>query len=1511
MFNFQRLKDSFSLICLAALISTPTLWLVSYPMNYIFYLIEVLLIFFFTKNFSSSSMVKISYGNYTTLIELLPLTVICALLLLNLAGLYYTTINVILSAVTVFFVPGYLIIQLIDKGSDSVFFKLSMSFALSFVVNAIIYTFILMCTTTFFERRILIVLVYLLLFFSTYTIKHFISHKKQACSNYDKTYRFTDIALLIIYAIFFIFVILSMYPKTAYVLGYDIVQNFSNAWVAAINPRLLKSAYSWFHFEGSMMVILSAPPPGVDVIFTYMPVYQTAVAFLSILPITSFYVMAKAYLEDVDERLPVVATGFWAFFSGFGWLNLLEQIDYSGNRLQLLNLVQDASFWDIGYGGGQSTWFWYRALTVGFTILFLLIYLLKEEHMPKHLFVSLSSLLVIGLAFAHFSELIVLAGILFVLSIFSPNSVPRLHDMLFATALASISTLLISISLGYSGVIITIDYKYLILITFLASTCYLLTLKWRGFSSKYHNKFAKALSIVLLIFYLSAFLEWLSSTDFAVWRVASTQTVPWMLYPVILGIIGLLAVVSLNQYKEYFEKPISLFSYMFIFMIIFGRLISFFNNNYFDTGYWERRLIVHCFAAASVLAPIPLLKAYNKLSLSRNKLLATVIIGLIVVSGISSTFLSVEYRSSIAEQYSLNIVEMNAASFLFEALKENSMCSPIFTISDRSRCIAEFSGSFYVVGTGGRISFSEAYPERPLLNLYNWSPTPYILITNSDEPLLSSEYGGYVSSHLLRFIPKVYDDGYSKIYSLPNGTPPSLESKTILVLPDDETNMNYFFAYDVLSLSQYDYTTMLKNDPNIYKGDVIILPYDPQGASDIDQLLKNLGNKNIIVINTDGYGTIADSLFTGSFRYMLKTSSNNTFILLENENVKWSSLNASSFGILAFTICNEGGTILTLADDGISSFWVPSATDEGTIGIPLLNDTTITKVSGNSSLLINVGEGRNKYWILRHDFKQPIDWSNYDFFTFYWFGRNDGSWYVLYFYSSEGYFWYTFRDSWTGWRKVIIPLNMPDGKICLNGVNIVKVTSKNASWNDVKTIMFALNANNPNLRGSFCMDEISLEKAVRGEIIGTIDNLLGSIKELKLSLLQPSIHSFSIKANETVILPADSIYFKNYGVDAEKLFGKEGYGTIKATSCNGSLLVELSIKMPLQTELGLRMEAVSANTINASAIKGVYDIELPLNVLVEPILPKNPSNVISFYKCGQNISIPLAIRGQYNGHKITYINIYPLISAIQSDEEAGRALFPVLGYSLKASEIHLPKYSENTSWLYGFTVAFRSSSLEGNITLSSSSIILEGNATVICYKDKNIGEQFENISSISLVGEDNLKVFAHKVGIWPGKGFYSNVTLKDRQLAVVGSNITAYIKLNDGSLTVIEGLKELFIYSSNTLSAYLRKPEIQVTGHVSFNDFQLYNKPSFYSLRNSMVTNITGTVSFSLLISDVYSWAKSFTYSGDVQYDKPSIYWDEWKHMRALAPWIIVCIVIILVASFMLMGSLDISKKKI
>ena len=75
MFNFQRLRDSFSLICLAALISTPTLWLVSYPMNYIFYLIEVLLIFFFTKNFSSSSMVKISYGNYTTLIELLPLTV--------------------------------------------------------------------------------------------------------------------------------------------------------------------------------------------------------------------------------------------------------------------------------------------------------------------------------------------------------------------------------------------------------------------------------------------------------------------------------------------------------------------------------------------------------------------------------------------------------------------------------------------------------------------------------------------------------------------------------------------------------------------------------------------------------------------------------------------------------------------------------------------------------------------------------------------------------------------------------------------------------------------------------------------------------------------------------------------------------------------------------------------------------------------------------------------------------------------------------------------------------------------------------------------------------------------------------------------------------------------------------------------------------------------------------------------------------------------------------------------
>jgi len=1227
MFNFQRFRGSLSLIFLAALISTPILWLISYPMNYFFYLVSTLLIFFFTENFSSSYKVKVSYVGDTTLIEFMPLTVVCVLLLLNLAGIYHTTINIVLSAVIVFFMPGYVIMWLFDRSSNSVFLKLSMSFALSFVVNGFIYTFTSIFTETVFERRMVILLVYLFYFSGAYLIKRFICHIRLEGSRNNVTCRLADVLLLAIYIIIFIYAILNMYPKTAFNPGLDIVQHFSSAWVAAINPSLLKSAYPWFHFEEAMVIILSAPSQEVNVFSSYMPVYQAVLAFLGVLPMASFYVMARAYLKDVDERLPVIATGFWMFFSGFGWLNLLGQIDYSTfSRLKVLGIVEDKSFWDIGYGGGQSIWFWYRPLTVGFTLLFIIIYLLRKEGMSKRMFMSLSIMLIVGLVFAHFSELVVFVGILSFLSIISPRILPRLHDMLLATTLGTILALLSSIVLRCWGIVFSIDYNYLIIVTLLTLLCYFLTFKWKGFHFRYSGVLVKLLSLFLLIFYASALFEWLSSMDFSVWRVSSTQFVPWLLYPVILGVIGLLAIISLSQYQQYFNKPICLFVYMFIFMIAFGKVVSFVNNSYFDTGYWERRLIVHCFAAASALAPIPLLKAYNKLILTRNKFLATMIIGLIVVSGMSSTFLSVEYRSSLTEQSPLSNVEMNVASFLFEALKENSMGSPIFTISDRSRGVAEFTGSYYVVGTGGRISFSEAYPERPLLNLYNWSPTPYILITNSDKPLLSSKYGGYVSSHLLRFIPKVYDDGYSEIYSLPNGTPPSLESKTILVLPGDETNTNYFFAYDVLSLSRYDYTTMLMNDPNIYKGDVIILPYDPQGASDIDQLLRSLGDKDIIVINTNGYGAIADSLFTGSFRYTLKTNSTNTSIILENENFKRTS--------------------------------------------------------------------------------------------------------------------------------------------------------------------------------------------------------------------------------------------------------------------------------------------VSANTINASAIKGVYDIELPLNVLVEPILPKNPSNVISFYKCEQNISIPLAVRGQYNGHEITYVNVYPLISAIQSDEGAGRKLFPVLGYLLNASRINLPKYSENTSWLYEFTVAFRSSSLDGNITLSSSSVILEGDVTAIGYKDENIREEFENILSISLVGEGNLKVFAHKVEMLPERGFYSNVAVKDRQLTITGSNITAYIKLNNGSLTVIGGLKELFIYSNNTLSAYLREPEIRVAGHATFKDFQPYNKPSFNRLRNSMTANITGTVSFILPISDVYSWARSFTYNGDVEYDKPLVYWDEWDHMRALLPWVIVCI-ILLIASSLLVSRFEISKKKI
>lgn len=149
--------------------------------------------------------------------------------------------------------------------------------------------------------------------------------------------------------------------------------------------------------------------------------------------------------------------------------------------------------------------------------------------------------------------------------------------------------------------------------------------------------------------------------------------------------------------------------------------------------------------------------------------------------------------------------------------------------------------------------------------------------------------------------------------------------------------------------------------------------------------------------------------------------------------------------------------------------WKFSADVKGNIGIPVLSDDSNIRASGRNSLKIQVGNGSYGQWQLIWDFQKVTNLEEYDFITLYWYGRGDGTKYVVQINTGTPgkYFWYELIDNWIGWKKGNIAMHVSDGFYMLYGVSFVKITKNNATWRDIKTLVFKLSDANINIGGFF------------------------------------------------------------------------------------------------------------------------------------------------------------------------------------------------------------------------------------------------------------------------------------------------------------------------------------------------------------------------------------------------------------------------------------------------------------
>ena len=757
-----------------------------------------------------------------------------------------------MSLIISFFLPGWVLIRFLGV-SDGKTFNLQ-SLLISFSASIGLTSLILLSTLMLKENGITVLsgtyaVLSLLLLLKNSLQK--LKEKPMSPFISENQHNLVDILVLAWVTLFFGFVIFSLYPQTAYVPGLDIVRHYSASQALIQATDVYSTEYPWFHSALAMVNQLSTPP---------MWLFQSGIAFLSIILIFSFYIMAKAYLSEINRFAHLIATIFFFVFSGFGWLYVLQQklsLDNTSSYLDILNQAWHITYFDIGYGQGGWLWLQFRPLTVGFTIFFTLLYLMRSEYLGKRNYIIIVSLLLLTLYQVHLSEILIFVVLIFVLSLLRPRIKLRILETAVSVLISLGPTLLLTIAYHqfFHWQYQPFTFQILAVLALLAClTCFLVK-----YSKRPRMQVRINLTLVCsgILFIFSVFLVYwfLNPKVFTVFQYYDIYAVPWEFYPILLGVVGAIAVLgSVLVIKKCANQPAMIFVILLVLAIIIGKAITFLNVNFVDTSYIERRMIPFVGAASSILASIIVvaLMKWQKTNVPFNRLknfTIALFLSFLVLGGISSTFLTIDYQLLGLPQRSMTPEQFKLESHLSGA----DPYSVVLTVTNSSRNIAEFENLGYIIDLFRYQLWPSKSPELALNVFSSLNSSTIILLDSRDSKIISSKYqDGYIASHILKIAPVKYNDGVGKILLFPRVSPPSSYSEDVLVLPDDQNRI--YYAYDLLSLSGYNYTTALESDINfISKARIIVVPNEDIALKMIHYKEQNNSHfDKLVVFDVDG-----------------------------------------------------------------------------------------------------------------------------------------------------------------------------------------------------------------------------------------------------------------------------------------------------------------------------------------------------------------------------------------------------------------------------------------------------------------------------------------------------------------------------------------------------------------------------------------------------------------------------------------------------------------------------------
>jgi len=407
-----------------------------------------------------------------------------------------------------------------------------------------------------------------------------------------------------------------------------------------------------------------------------------SINFLNMMPVVAFYYFFKKWIPGPGwHKGALLASAFFILSSGFGWIDVLtigtftNPIDSQLSALRVFHLVETETL-DIRKAGdfvitgspAPTT----GLMLIGLPAGLLLLGFIKEKIVSEVKYIAILALILIPGILSHDEFYLFVITCAFLPLIFRLERVNSLYLGLLSSLFIVILIDVISPELYYTGrtvlgepVIVLnaifVGLMWILYVTRIFRRIYLAINKWKTPNLNRRNiYFGIVMAGVVGYLYLFTFLVWeqLSGEDVQIQQYPFD--LPWYLYPLKLGVTGLLGFAFLISYIfKRFEKEVFVLGLIAIIALLVGP--------YYD----EYRFSKYIMAAMGAFAALLIYKIISTIKYTRLKpLLTGVILGLVISSSSLSTLMFMGYTASALQNPDFEEFHKHSQRRIFPSLEE-------------------------------------------------------------------------------------------------------------------------------------------------------------------------------------------------------------------------------------------------------------------------------------------------------------------------------------------------------------------------------------------------------------------------------------------------------------------------------------------------------------------------------------------------------------------------------------------------------------------------------------------------------------------------------------------------------------------------------------------------------------------------------------------------------------------------------------------------------------------------